>query len=122
MKAEYIEFLHSHYGPRNALDSLAKLTNEAQKENPFLLGYVASMNAEMDDFETALQQANRLKEIMAGKEVPKPYAVLADVYFQMDSLELSKINADKANQLDPKNLDASRIKEKIDGALEKNGS
>ena len=117
MKAEYIEFLHVRYGPRNALDSLVKLTNEAQKENPFLLGYAAGMNAEMDNFETAMLQANRLKEIMVEKEVPKPYAVLADIYFQMDSLEIAKINADKANRLDPRNLDASRLKEKIDRKL-----
>jgi len=119
MKAEYIEFLHSRYGPRNALDSLQELTNDLQKENPFLLGYAASMNAKMDDFEKALQQANRLKEIMTNKEVPKPYAVLADVYFQMDSLQLAKANADKANRLDPRNLDASRLKEKIDSALKR---
>lgn len=114
MKAEYIEFLHARYGPRNALDSLDALTTKEQKENPFLLGYSASMQAEMDNFEVALRQARRLKEIIKDTTIPKPYAVFADVYFQMDSLELGKINADNANRLDPRNLDALRLKEKID--------
>ncbi len=118
MKAEYIEFLHSRYGPRNALDSLYALTTPSQRENPFLLGYAASMNAEMDDFETSLRQANHLKEVI-GTQVPKPYAVLADIYFQMDSLEPAKTNAERANRLDPRNLDASRLLEKIGTALKK---
>ena len=122
MKAEYIEFLHSRYGPRKALDTLTKLTTEAQKENPFLLGFAASMNAEMEKFTVALQQTNRLAEIMARKEVPKPYAVRADVYFQMDSLELAKINAEKAKRLDPRNLDASRLLKKIEKSLKKDNS
>lgn len=118
LKAEYIEFLHARYGPRNALDSLADLCSSAQKENPFLLGYTASMEAEMDNFELALQHANRLKEIINNENIPKAYAVLADVYFQMDSLERAKINADKANNIDPRNLDVSRLQEKIARRLE----
>jgi tetratricopeptide (TPR) repeat protein len=117
MKAEYIEFLHARYGPRNTLDSLKVLTTEVQKENPFLLGFAASMNAEMDNFEVALEQAHRLKEITTDARIPKPYAVLADVYFQMDSLELAKTNANIAHKLDPRNLDASRLKEKIEKKL-----
>lgn len=117
MKAEYIEFLHSRYGPRNTLDSLEVLTTTEQKDNPFLLGYAASMHAEMDDFEKALKMANRLKKMTKDSMIPKPYAVLADIYFQMDSLELAKINAEKATILDPRNLDASRLKEKINVKL-----
>lgn len=113
MKAEYIEFLHSAYGPENALDSLAVLTNSAQKENPFLLGYQASMLAEMGEFDKALEKAKHLKEKTIDTDIPKPYAVYADVYFQMDSLQLARSNAVKANELDPRNLDASRLLEKI---------
>ncbi|QCW99272.1 hypothetical protein FGM00_03780 [Aggregatimonas sangjinii] len=118
MKAEYIEFLHSAYGPKKALDSIAVLTNSEQKENPFLLGYQASMLAEMGAFEKALKKAEYLKAITTEKDIPKPYAVLADVYFQMDSLQLAKSNAEKANNLDPRNLDASRLLEKIMRQLE----
>ncbi len=118
LKAEYIEFLHTVHGPEIALDSLAILTSPAQKENPFLLGYAASMNAEIGNFDLALQEANQLQKVIGDTAIPKPYAVLADVYFKMDSLELAKINADRANMLDPRNLDASRLKEKIDGGLQ----
>ncbi len=117
MKAEYIEFLHSRYGPRNALDSLEALTDGDQRENPFLLGHSASMQAEMDNFEVALQQAKRLNELIKDSLIPKPYAIWADIYFQMDSLELAKENADLANSLDPRNLDVSRLKTKIDASL-----
>lgn len=113
LKAEYIEILHSLYGPQQALDSLTALTSASQKENFFLLGYSASMYAELKNFEVALSQANKLKKIINDTTVPKSYAVLADVYFKMDSLKLAKTQAEKAYQLDPKNIDASRLREKI---------
>jgi len=118
MKAEYIEFLHSRYGPRNTLDSLEVLTTPEQKDNPFLLGFAASMHAEMGNFEKALKMANRLKKVIKDSMIPKPYAVLADIYLQMDSLQLAKINAEKATNLDPRNLDASRLKKKINVKLD----
>jgi len=114
MKAEYIEFLHSRYGPRNTLDSLETLTTQAQRDNPFLLGYSARLHAEMDDFGKALEKAQRLKRMTKESQIPKPYVVLADIYFKMDSLELAKTNAVKANRMDPRNLDASRLMEKIE--------
>ena len=55
---------------------------------------------------------------MQSYKTPKPYAVLAAIYFKMDSLQKAKSYADKAFQLDPRNLDASRIKTKIDQQLE----
>ena len=113
LKAEYIEILHSLYGPQQALDSLTVLTSVSQKENFFLLGYSASMHAELKNFEIALSQANQLQEIINDTTVPKSYAVLADIYFKMDSLNLAKTNVEKAYQLDSKNIDASRLKEKI---------
>lgn len=113
LKAEYIEILHSLYGPQQALDSITVLTSVSQKNNFFLLGYSASMYAELKNFEAALSQANKLKKIINDTTVPKSYAVLADVYFKMDNLKLAKIHVEKAYQLDPKNIDASRLKEKI---------
>lgn len=118
MKAEYIEFLHSRYGPRNTLDSLRALTSDEQKANPFLLGYSASMEAEMDNFEEALRHANRLKKLIDDPSIPKPYVVFADIYFQMDSLTIAKTNVEKAVKLDSRNLDASRLKEKIQRKLQ----
>lgn len=117
LKSEYIEVLHSNHGPRVALDSLIALTSAEQKENPFLVGYAASMYAELAEFEQALANARRLDAIISDPSLPKSFAVFADVYFAMDSLELAKQNADRAVELDARNLDASRLKTKIDAAI-----
>ena len=117
LKAEYIEILHSLYGPKRALDSLNILASISQKDNPFLLGFSASMQAELEAYDIAIKQANRLKNVINDPTQPKTYAVLADIYYQMGNFEIAKRNADKANVLDPKNLDASRLKKKIDQAI-----
>lgn len=117
LKAEYVEFLHSRYGPRKALDSLNALSLPEQQKNPFLIGVAATMQAELDQFDGALEKAKELEQIVNDPEQPKPYAVYAYIYLQMGNLELAKTNADKANELDPLNLDASRLKERIDVLL-----
>ncbi|MFS4494058.1 tetratricopeptide repeat protein [Maribacter sp. 2308TA10-17] len=118
LKAEYIEILHSLYGPAQALDSLNKLSTTSQKDNPFLLGFAASMHAELEEYDIAMKRANRLLEVVNDSTQPKTFAVLANIYFQMENLVIAKKNADRANQLDPNNLDASRLKKKIDKAIE----
>ncbi len=122
LKAEYIEILHSLYGPQRALDSMAVLLLPEQKTNPFLLGASASMHAELDQFEIAMEQAKILGSIVKDNSQPKTYAVYAFILLEMKDLLNAKYNADKAYQLDPRNLDASRLKEKIDQriAQEKN--
>ncbi len=119
LKAEYIEFLHSRYGAKQTLDSLTSLLLPEQKKNPFLLGVSASMHAELDEFDTALKQAGELEKIVNDSTQPKPYAVYAYIYLQKGDLLLAKTNADKANELDPLNLDASRLKERIDVLIAK---
>lgn len=114
LKAEYIEFLHSSYGAKQTLDSMATLLLPEQRKNPFLLGVSASMYAELDEFDIALEQANELEKIVSDTTQPKPYAVYAYVYLQKEDLRLAKKNADKAYELDSLNLDASRLKERID--------
>lgn len=117
LKAEYIEILNSIYGPQQALDSLDSLTSATQKDNPFLLGFSASMHAELEAHDLAIEKVNRLLEVVNDSTLPKAYAVLADIYFQMDNLTVAKRNADRANRLDSRNLDASRLKNKIDKAF-----
>ncbi len=117
LKSEYIEILHSRYGPERSLDTLEALTTAAQKDNPFLLGYAASLHAEMGDFDAALQKAERLDALIDDPQIPKSHAVFADIYFKMDSLKIAKKYADQAVQLDPRNLDASRQKTAIDQKL-----
>jgi tetratricopeptide (TPR) repeat protein len=117
LKSEYIEVLHSLYGTESALDSLDRIILDTQKSNPFLLGFSATLEAESGNYEKALLNAKKLESVINDRNAPKPYAVFADIYFQMDSLELAKKNADKAVLLDPRNLDASRLKDKIDARL-----
>ncbi len=118
LKAEYIEILHSLHGPEASLDSLNALTTDEQKDNPFLLGYAAGIQAEMGNYQMALMQANRLNYILQDSLMPKPFVVHADIHFKWgENLELAKKMADRAVELDPRNLDASRLKKRIDEAL-----
>ena len=117
LKSEYIEILHSQYGAKRSLDSLYKLATTAQQNKPFLLGYKAILTAEMSNFQEALKYAEQLKIQMKDLKVAKPDAILADIYFKMEDYKMAKIHADKAVTLDSRNLDASRLKEKIDTKL-----
>lgn len=114
--AEYIEIIHSLKGGEASLDSLAAIN--PNHNNPFLLGYTASMQAELKNFDFALEKAKELESQFKDKTTPKPYAVFADVYFKMDRLELAKKYADKAFELDPRNLDAIRLKNRIDKRMQ----
>lgn len=118
MKSEYIEVIHSLYGAKATLDTINIIVSEKQKDNPFILGYTASLNAEIGNYESALIYANELKSIFITKNVAKPDAILADIYFKMNQIEKAKIHVDRANKIDPNNLDASRLKAKIDLLLE----
>lgn len=119
LKAEYIEFLHSRYGAKQTLDSMSTLLLPEQQKNPFLLGLNACLHAELNAFDIALEQAGKLEDIIGDSTQPKPYAVYAFIHMQKGDLPLAKTNADKANKLDPLNLDASRLKTRIDALLVK---
>jgi tetratricopeptide (TPR) repeat protein len=112
-KSEYIEVLHYRYGPRVALDSLARLASVNELENPFLLGYAAAMEAELGMFDMAVQKAQRLQDILKGKRVPKPHTVWADIYYKMGKKEWAETAVDKALAIDPGSIDAQRLKAKI---------
>ena len=64
-----------------------------------------------------MTQANQLSEILKDKNVAKPDAILAKIYFEMKDYRSAKIHSDKATSIDPRNLDASRLKKKIDTIL-----
>lgn len=117
MKSEYVEFLNSNHGPAIALDSLAVLTRDRHAYNPFLSGFQASLEAELGNFEKATKIAEKLEIRTVDKTEPKPWAVFADIYFQMDSLSLAKKYVDRAVILDSRNLDATRLQAKINAAL-----
>jgi tetratricopeptide (TPR) repeat protein len=117
LKSEYIEIMHSLYGSGVALDTMKSIILPSQMDNPFLMGYKAIMLAESEQYDSALVIAKALTQQMEGSRMAKPDAILADIYFKMGELEQAKIHADKANLIDPNNLDASRLKRKIDNQL-----
>ncbi len=112
LKAEYLEIIHSRHGAQAALDTLLVIASSAQKSNPFIQGFTASLWAEVGAFEKAQELAQML-EAQCDTSWPKAYAVWADIYVQMDRLDLAEPYARKANLLDPRNLDASRLLAKI---------
>ena len=125
LKAEYIEVIHSLYGAQAALDSLRTLPRPTiplprfiptglGAGEAFLLGYTAELKAELGDFDAALADAQRLAEHFGEQVAAKPDAVFAAVYYRMGDLAQAKVHADRAHRIDPRNLDASRLKEKID--------
>lgn len=117
MKSEYVEFLKSNHGPDIALDSLASLTRERHADNPFLLGFQASLEAEKGDALEAVRIAKKLEAQTEDRTEPKFWAVSADVYYQLKFLRVAKVFADSAVGLDPRNLDASRLQAKINAAI-----
>lgn len=109
LKSEYVELINSNNGPEAALDSLAALTHDRHADNHFLLGFKASLLAETGDHAGALATAQRLEALVTDTLAPKVSAVYAAVYLATDSLDLAHAYALKATQLDPRNLDASRL-------------
>lgn len=120
LKSEYVEIINSNHGAQAALDSLDVLTTSTQKDNPFMLGFSASLHAKEGNFKEALKAAHRLKRIIDNDDIPKSYAVFADVFHAMEAWAQAKENADQAVLLDPRNLDASRLQTKIDEAINSN--
>ncbi|MEM6769175.1 MAG: hypothetical protein AAF597_01210 [Bacteroidota bacterium] len=119
LKSEYVELINSNQGPEAALDSFRVLTNTRHADNPFLLGFAATLEAETGNFEEALRLASELESVMTDPLAPKVPAIYADIYLAMDSLERAHDFALKATELDPRNLDASRLLTRIEARLQK---
>lgn len=118
IKAEYIEVLHANHGAEKTLDSINALATPQQKVLPFYLSYAAFLNSELGHYDKALVKAKELKQIINNDSVPATYYTLAQLYLDMDSLDLAKTNINKAISLDPKHQLAFRIKTKIDKKLQ----
>jgi tetratricopeptide (TPR) repeat protein len=113
-KAEYFEVLHYQYGPKIAFDSLNVLSSTNQLQNPFILGFAAELEAELGNFDSALRMAGHLKTNLINLKVPKAYVVLADIYYKMGKKADAKAEVNQALKLDAGNIDAQRLKIKID--------
>jgi len=113
IKAEYIEVLHRKYGAKTALDSMYLLATERQLKLPFYIHYNATIETELGNFERALELADDLKNSLNNPMAPNQYLILADIYYQMDSIRQAKFMIEKVVSLDPKHLIALALKEKI---------
>lgn len=117
IKAEYIEVLHANHGAKTALDSIDILATPLQKKLPFFLSYAAFLESELGNFKNALAKADQLKQIINNEQTPAVYYTFAQLYLDMDSLDLAKINIEKAIALDAKHQLAFRVKKRIDDKL-----
>lgn len=111
-KSEYIEVLHRNYGAAAALDSLNQIASSKQKKMPFLLGYAAHMEAELGKFESAMKKANQLSKLFNYSSA-KPLVVFGDIYFQNGDKKKAADYINKALEIDPGNIDAQRLRSRL---------
>lgn len=58
--------------------------------------------------------AGQLRANLINRKVPKTYVVLADIFYKMGKKEDAKADVNQALKLDSGNIDAQRLKIKID--------
>lgn len=97
---------------------MSAMVNSTQINNSFILGFITTLLAETGQYKEALSNAEKLAIILANKQIPKHEVTLADIYFQMGQYKNAKKYADLAVTIDPRNLDASRLKTRVDMALD----
>ena len=115
IKAEYIEVLHAAYGAQVAIDSLQKLATQKEiKEVAFFKSYLASLEAELGNYDAALSYVDEVVIMHNDATLAGPYTTYADIYFKMDSLSLAKKHIDKAVALDAKHMIAQGLSRRID--------
>lgn len=117
IKAEYIEVLHANHGAQTALDSIDALATQEQKKLPFYLSYATFLESELGNYNDALDKANELKRVINNNYAPAVPYTFAQIYLNMDSLDLAKTNIEKAILLDSKHQLAFRVKKQIDDKL-----
>lgn len=119
IKAEYIEVLHARYGAQQAIDSLQVLTSQEEiEEVAFFKSYLASLEAALGNYDTALSYADEVVAMHNDTKLAGPHATYAAIYFKMDSLSLAKKHIDKAVTLNPMHIIAQGLKSDIDKRLE----
>ncbi len=111
--AEYIEIIHALQGPQQAIDSLSYYIAAGHQSNIFLDGYRASMLSELDQYAEAMKIADKIAQKLPLDIYPKPNAVYADIYYQSKEYRQALPYALRGNDLDPRNLDLSRLLAKI---------
>jgi len=114
IKAEYIEVLHANHGAQAALDSIDFLTTLEQKQLPFFTSYAATLQSELGNYKKAMDNAIHLKKLINNTNAPAIYFTLAQLYYDIDSLNLAKTNIEKVITLDSKHQLAYRVQKLID--------
>lgn len=117
IESECVEFIHATQGAAAALDSLASFQEERVIGNAFLAGYEAVLLAELEQFDKALAIAEALARTDQGRSIPRPDVVLAHVYYGWGKLEEAQKHITKAVNMDPRNLEATRLQAQILAAL-----
>ncbi len=117
IESECVEFIHATEGAAAALDSLAVFRKDRVIGNPFLTGYQAVLLTELERYEEALAIAEGLARTDEGKLIPRPDVVMAHVYFGWGKLQKARMHVDRAVEMDPRNLEATRLQSRIIEAL-----
>jgi len=112
--AEYFEVMNYLYGPQKTLDTLKLYNASLKKPMPFLIGYESTLEADLGNYENAIELALKLKKCLKDKSVPKPYAVLGDIYLKQGDMEKATKYINKALELDPGNRAAQRLKKRAE--------
>lgn len=112
--AEYFEVMNYLYGPQETLDTLKAYNASHKKPAPFLIGYESTLEADLGNYDNALELAFKLKRCLKAKKVPKPYAVLGDIYLKKGDLDKATKYINKALELDAGNRAVQRLKKRAD--------
>lgn len=112
--AEYFEVMKYLYGPHAALDTLKNYNASYKKPAPFLIGYESTLEADLGNYDRALELAYQLKKCFKDKSVPKPYAVLGDIYLKKGDLVNANKYINKALSIDPGNRAVQRLKKRAE--------
>ena len=107
IEAEYIEAIHSIYGAKSALDSLAK--RNLLDKSPFFISYRAMLQAETNNFVEAHKSLKILEEGFGSSQRPALSYTKAYINKEEGKLEEAEISLKECLKLDPKHTLAKRM-------------
>jgi tetratricopeptide (TPR) repeat protein len=115
--SEYIEVIHGVYGPQAALDTLRDDLVSGKKIPTFLISYTAQMEAELKDFEGALETVENLKKSLDKAELPIVPFTYAFIFFEKEEYVSAGKFLDQTLALDPNHTLAQRLRKRVEEKL-----